>query len=354
MISLLRNSFRRCRLLFLLISLFAGLAVTQILPGEGMDSGLGGNNTIAGTVYTPAGRISTRITIRLTTMTRGDRVSSTDDRGNFVFRGVPSGSYTIIIDKEKDFEPYTQAVDVIQLRGTPPQTYTLNIRLTPKASAQPKPSVIDAALASLSGRGKMIFTKAQELEKAGDHTGAVEQLLLLTSEFPNFMLGFNELGSEYLRMGEFERADNALQSALKLDPTAFAPQLNRGIALVSLKRYETAEPVLRSAKKINEQSGPVRYFLGTALANLGKFDEAEKELVTAVGMGGKEMAEAHRILAIIYSSRGDKKRAATELETYLQINPSATDAEQLRKVIQQLKEQETQTPTSQQKSSRHS
>jgi Flp pilus assembly protein TadD len=102
--------------------------------------------------------------------------------------------------------------------------------------------------------------------------------------------------------------------------------MNRGIALVTMKRYADAEPVLRHARKINEQAAVVRYFLGQALANLGRFDEAEKELVAAVKLGGNEMKEAHRILAIIYSSRGDKKQAASELETYLKLSPNARDA----------------------------
>lgn len=307
--------------------------IGQIVPGEGIDSGLGGANIISGTVYTPAGRINTRVTIRLTTMTRGDRVGTTDENGNFIFRGLPSGSYTIVVDKEKDFEPFTQAVEIIQLRGSPPQTYSLSIRLKPKANTTPKPGILDASLAGLPERGRSLFQKAQELEVAGDHLGAIEQLLLLTSEFPSFILGFNELGVEYLRTNQLEKADAALQTAIKLGPEAFAPQLNRGMVLVSLKRYADAEPVLRSAKAINEQSGPVRYFLGQALANLGKFDEAEKELTTALSMGGKEMVEAHRILAIIYSSRGDKKRAAAHLEEYLKINPTAPDAAQLQKVL---------------------
>jgi Tfp pilus assembly protein PilF len=88
---------------------------------------------------------------------------------------------------------------------------------------------------------------------------------------------------------------------------------------------------------MNDQSGAAHYFLGQALANLGKFDEAEKELTKAISMGGKEMMEAHRILAIIYSSKGDKKRAATEIETYLNMNPSAADADQLRKALEKLR-----------------
>jgi Flp pilus assembly protein TadD len=309
----------------------------QIVPGEGMDSGLGGNNILAGTVYTPAGRLSARVTIRLSTMTRGDRVGATDDRGNFIFRGLPSGTYTIIIDKEKDFEPYAQNVEIIQLRGSPPQTYTISIRLTPKANTLPKPGVLDAALANLSERGKALFTKAQEFEKAGDHNGAIEQLVMLTTEFPNFMLGFNELGVEYMKTGQFDKSETALQTAQKLEPEAFAPMLNRGLLLVTMKRWAEAETVLLSAKKQNAQSGPLRYLLGQAQANLGKFDEAEKELSAAVSMGGKEMIEAHRILAIIYNSRGDRKRAVTELETYLNGNPTTPDAEQLKKVLEQWK-----------------
>ena len=331
----LRGSIKRILCAAGLIFIAYTFGFSQFVPGEATDSGLGGNNNIVGTVYTAGGRLTRRVTIRLTTMTRGDRVASTDDNGNFAFRGLTSGTYTIIIDKEKEFEPFQQAVDIIQLRGSPPSTITLSVRLELKASAIPKPGVLDAAVAGLPERGKSLFAKARELAKANDHAGAIEQLVLLTTEFPKFMFGFNELGTQYLQIGDLEKADAAFQAALKLDAEAFQPQFNHGMTLVMLKRYSDAEPVLRKAKSVNEQSGPVKYFLGTALANLGKFDEAEKELSAALTMGGNEMVEGHRILAIIYSSKGDKKRAAAELETYLKINPTTPDAEQLRKVLAQ-------------------
>ena len=313
-------------------------AIAQILPTETTDSGLGGSNVITGTVMsTNGGRLESRATIRLQTMTRGDRVTSTDDRGNFAFRGLVSGDYTIVIDREKDFEPFTQNVSVLQVRGFPGQTYNLNIRLIPKNTSQGKPVVVDASVANLAERGKDLYSKAQDLAKAGDHKGAIEQFELLTSEFPAFMSGFNDLGVEYLRVNDCVKADRAFQAASKIEPEAFAPLLNRGIALVTLKRFATAESVLDHARKINDQSPPLHYFLGQALANLGRFDEAEKELSSAVSTGGPEMKEAHRILAIIYNSRGDRKRAAVELETYLQLAPHTPDAEQLRKTVEQLK-----------------
>jgi len=309
----------------------------QILPSETIDTGLGGSNTILGTVITGGGRLERRVNIRLQTATRGDRVTTTDDSGNFAFRGLVSGDYILVIDKENDFEPFSQTVTIMQVRGFPPTTLNLSVRLTSKGNPQPKPGVLDASTAGLSEHGRDLYSKAQELSKTGDHKGAIEQLLLLTSESPNFMLGFNELGVEYLKTSNFVKADAAFQTATKLAPAAFAPQMNRGIALFSMKKFAEAETVLQGVKKMDEKHAGARYFLGQALANLGRFDEAEKELTAAISMGGREMAEAHRILAIIYISRGDKKRAVGELEIYLEINPTTPDAEQLRNTVKQLK-----------------
>jgi tetratricopeptide (TPR) repeat protein len=314
------------------------LCEAQILPPETMDTGLGGNNTITGTVLiSNGGRLERRVNIRLQTPTKGDRTTTTDEYGNFAFRGLVSGDYILAIDKEKDLEPFSQTVTIIQVRGFPGQTYNLSVRLTPRPNSQPKPAVLDAAFANLPEQGRALFVKSKDLETAGDDSGAITQLLLLTNEFPDFMLGFNELGVEYLRTNQLAKADAAFQAAIKLDAEAFQSKFNHGMTLVMMKRYSDAEPVLRSAKAINEQSGPVKYFLGTALANLGKFEEAEKELSVALSMGGNEMVEGHRILAIIYSSKGDKKRAAAEIDAYLKINPTAPDAEQLQKISNQMK-----------------
>jgi tetratricopeptide (TPR) repeat protein len=105
-----------------------------------------------------------------------------------------------------------------------------------------------------------------------------------------------------------------------------------------MKRYGEAIPILRKALKKNDQSAVGHYFLGQALANLGLFEQAEKELLASLELGKEQMKEAHRLLAIIYSSRGAKKQAAEELEAYLKLAPNASDAEQLKETIRKLKE----------------
>ena len=322
------------------------LFVVVRVPAQGIpqgaastDTGFGGVNTISGMVVSSTGqRIQRRVSVRLRTMTRGDRVSTTDENGNFVFRGVPSGDFVVVIDREQDFEPFSQNVSVIQPRGMPPQTYYLSVRLELKVRAEAKPGVLNAEFANVPKRALAHYDKAIEQAKKNDHSGAIEELKLAINEYPSFMLAFNELGVQYLKLNQLEKADEAFQGALKITPDAFAALINRGIANVMMKRYGEAVPILRKALKKNDQSAVGHYFLGQALANLGFFEQAEKELLTSLELGKEEMKEAHRLLAIIYTSRGAKKQAAGELEAYLKLAPNAPDAEKLKDVIRQLKE----------------
>lgn len=335
---------RRCQYFVFAVFLsmcFAGSVLAQIstIPDSMSQTGLGGVNSIVGTVFGPSGRpVENRMRIRLSTMARGDRISTTDGTGNFAFRGLPAGSYTVSIEKEKDFEPTSQSVDIMQFRGAPAQVYTLNIRLAFKARAEVKTAVLNAELVNVPQSARAYYDNAVEQAKKNDHPGAIEQLKLAIKEYPTFMLAFNELGVQYLKLNQLENADEAFRGALKIAPDAFAALINRGIANVMMKRYGEAVPILRKALKKNDQSAVGHYFLGQALANLGLFEQAEKELLASLALGKEEMKEAHRILAVIYTSRGAKKQAADELEAYLKLAPDAPDAEKLKEMIRQLKE----------------
>jgi tetratricopeptide (TPR) repeat protein len=111
--------------------------------------------------------------------------------------------------------------------------------------------------------------------------------------------------------------------------------------LFRMKKFEDAEPVLRSAIKVNGKSPVVHYYLGRLLTSLDRFDEAEKELKNALSLSNDQMPEVHRMLANLYLTKGDNKRARETLETYLELVPNAPDAELLRKLITQLRNSKT-------------
>jgi Flp pilus assembly protein TadD len=309
-----------------------------IPPGAAStETGFGGVNTISGMIVSSNGqRIEGRISVRLRTMTRGDSISTTDEHGNFVFRGVPSGDFMVVIDKEKDYEPFSQNVSVIQPRGMPPQNYYLSIRLIRKGATIAK-GVINADLARVPAPALALYNKAIELAKNGDRLGAIKQLQAAIAAYADFMLAYNEMGVQYLRLNELEKADEALRSALKIDPAAYMPMMNRAIVIFTMKRYGEAAPLLRKVVEVKEDQAVGHYFLGQTMAFLGRFDEAVKELTVALKLGGDEMKDAHKFLGAIYLQQGDRERAVTEFETYLKLAPKAQDAEQIRQIVRQNK-----------------
>lgn len=313
-------------------------ASAQMSPPGAGDTGLGGVNSISGSVIAGGQRLQRRISVRIQSMTKGDRVVMTDDYGNFSFRGLVSGDYTIVIDKEKDFKPFSQTVSVIQLRGFPAQNYTLSIRLELKESTDAKPGVLNVEFADVPKPALVHYDSALKLARKDDHSGAIEELKLAVKEYPTFTQAFNELGVQYLKLNQLQDADEAFQEALKINPDSVSSLINRGITIVLMKRYGEAVPILRKSLQKNKDSAVAHYFLGQALANLGLFDDAEKELLASLELGKEEMKEAHRILAIIYASRGAKKKAADQLDAYLKLAPGTPDAAKLKDKIRELRE----------------
>ena len=294
------------------------------------DAGLGGG-MISGMILTPSGRVSRRISVRLRSM-QGDRVTTTDDKGNFAFTGVGRGDYVVVIDKEQGFEPFAQNVSVVPGIVSP----YLNIRLNLKGS-DTRSGVLNAEFADVPAPALAFYDKALEQAKAGNNKAAIAQLQKAIVEYPNFMLAFNELGVQYLRLGQLDKADEALTKALKLAPDSATPLLTHGILMALMGKFNQAVTELQTALKQREQSANGHLYLGQALANLGRFAEAEVQLTRAIELGGEEVKDAHRFLGAIYLQRGEREKALAEFETYLKLAPKAKDAEQVRQMIRQHK-----------------
>jgi Flp pilus assembly protein TadD len=327
-------------LVTLLLCSAAGVSA-QIAGGmnDTTNARMGGNNFVVGTIFWPSGTpVNTKISIRLSTPEFGDVLTTTDDAGKFVFSGVGSGQYTLVIDSEPDFETVRETVDIVRNRATIPETYTMTIRLREKINLKPKtqlPAVVNVSDAAVPKQALKYYERASELSRAADHKGAIEQLRLAVEFYPKFANAWNELGVQYLRAADPVKAEAALRFALEIKPDAYEPLINLGIALFRQNRHAAAEPVLRDALKVSPSSGVSRYYLGRTLNKLSRNDEAEVELLACLKNEPLEFKEAYRLLAVIYLDRGDREHVVEQLEIYLKLAPMAADADELRKVIEQ-------------------
>lgn len=293
-----------------------------------------GNNTIVGQVLLPQGeRVSRRITVRLSSVRVGEFATMTDDNGVFTFRRLREGSYFITVEAGKDFLPAQETVDLYDNR---PKTTTVQIELHPRPSANPKPAVVNAALAGVPKAAVERYEKAATAVAAGDSKTAIEELQAALAIYPQFLLALNEISALYVNTGQLEKAEAALTAALSLEQNSPTLHLNYGYVLMLREHFVDADRELRRAIELKEGLASAHLYRGRVLIRLQKLDEAESELNRAVALGGNAGIVAYRYLGALYSERGENAKAITALEQYLKLAPTAKDAEQVKGIIKQL------------------
>jgi len=310
----------------------AGAQAQGVGSNRGLRSSSGGIHTIKGRVFFPDDPgTKPHIRVRLEgANTFGSPSTVTDDDGQFMFNGLEAGGYAVVIEGDKLYEPVREVISIDREASPGGRILDVPIYLKLKPSANP-------AFASVPAPALDLYTKGLESARKGDSKKAVEQLTASIAAHPNFAQAHNELGVQYLILGEVDKAAASLQSAVKLAPADFQPRLNLGIALLNQKKFAESEEQLLEAVKKNSASPVAHMYLGMALMNQKKLDQAKQELETAVATKSNDVGVAHKYLGGIYWGMRDYKRAADELETYLKLVPKAGDAERTRAAIKDLR-----------------
>lgn len=310
-------------------------------PANAIGNRLSARNTVEGVVYEPTGqRLNRRVKVRISSATGGGALHTwTDDNGAFAFRRLAGGSYQIVVDDTEGRARAQENVDIID-PGSRGRGQIVNVHMQlhhNERRRESKPGVVNAALADVPKAALDLYQQALDAASAGDSKKAVERLKGALKIHPRFMLAFNELGVQFMRLGELNDAEAALRSAVGLAPEDYNPRFNLGLLLLRKKQFEPAAAELRLALKGKPSSAAAHLHLGRALIGLGKFAEAEVAMRRAVELGGPEVNEAHRYLGAIYIELADAPRAINSLEKYLALEPKAKDADSIRKILEQLR-----------------
>lgn len=309
-------------------------------PANAIGNRLTARNTVEGVVYEPTGqRLNRRVKVKISGATGGTLFGWTDDNGAFAFRRLAGGSYQITVDAGEGVRA-VENVDVFDAGPRSGRGQTVNVHIQLRwAERRPeaKPGVVNAALADVPKAALELYRQALDAAAAGDGKKAVERLKGALKHHPRFMLAFNELGVQHMRLGELAEAEAALRSAVEIAPEDFNPRFNLGLLFLRKKQFEPSAAELRLALKSKPSAAAARMHLGRALIGLGKFAEAEVEMRRAAELGGAEVNEAHRYLGAIYIELADTARAISSLEKYLALEPKAKDADSIRKIVEQLR-----------------
>lgn len=338
----------RVRYALMLAILVSSVSLSARAQGVGSSRGLStgdGNHTIQGRVLFPAGQSNGKAlkVILETNNSVGGSSTVTDLDGTFRFNNLRPGSYAVVIDGGKEYETAREPVN-IETSGAGP-VLQVNVQLRAKVDAS------NPAFAGVPQDALDFYQKGSAAAQKGNTKGAAEFLGKAVTAYPKFSLALSELGIQYLKLGQMDKAAETFEALLKLKPDDAAGQLDLGIALYNQgiafvnqqkldeaqKKLDGAEAHLREAIKLNSPGPTAHYYLGLTLIKFRAFDEAQKELELVISNGGENLAQAHRYLGGLYQSAHKNKEAADELEKYLKLDPKAADAERIRGIIKDLR-----------------
>jgi tetratricopeptide (TPR) repeat protein len=95
---------------------------------------------------------------------------------------------------------------------------------------------------------------------------ALPYALVYTHDKPSDAEGYVVVGQAYRKMGEFQKAADALEIAVKLNPASYDAHYNLGFSLGRLGKTEEAVQQVEEAEKLRPNSAEATYELGMLLA----------------------------------------------------------------------------------------
>lgn len=319
-----------------------GSSVAQSLgANRGDAAGSGGGRSIQGRIIFAGGTPpATAVRISLETPDSGTRTTFADQDGAFTFNNLAAGPYEVTVNAGKEYEI---AREHLNIEGPAPvYQVPIYLKLHPETNA---------AFAGAPKAAIELYGKGTDAADKGDSKKAVELLEQAVKLHPTFLVALTELGLQYMKLGQMDKAADAYRAVLKLKDTDAGAHLNFGIALYNLsmasladkkadeanQRLGEAENHLRQAIKLNSRGPNAHYYLGLVMIRLRKYNEAQNEIESAISNGGDNIAQAHKYLGGLYMSARRNKEAADQLEKYLQLDPKAKDADQIRTTIKDLR-----------------
>jgi len=307
-----------------------------------------GNLEIHGQVrFAEGGAPAENVLVRLESFDGGGSISEafTDRLGKFRFSGLFAAQYAVkvhqsgYLDTQQMVDLQTSSSGFVMLQLSPDNSRSVtntttagSIDATVPVAAQKE---FDKGIATLAESGKpKTIEAAKHLEKA-------------LSIYPQFVAASLKLGTVYMDLEEWDKAEQALLNTIQLDPKAANAFFALGEVYLRKNKNQEAEQVLAKGLAIDDRS-----FLGHL--NLARVYwervRNNKDLVAAKPMLEKSydevkralqlnpnLAGAHLLKGNLLLRAGRATDALTEFDEYLRLEPKGELANETRALVDKIK-----------------
>jgi tetratricopeptide (TPR) repeat protein len=255
-----------------------------------------------------------------------------DPGGKFKFKELRPGTYTLVVAVPRQGEKQ-QTIDVgptlADSRGRIDVTIQIERRLPSEESR-----AVAATQLSVPDRARREYEKAQERLGQHDVPGAIQYLKNALDLAPQFSAAWNNLGTIAYQSSEYENAEKHFREALRHDPDSYAPLVNLGGALLSLKRPEEALPINLQAVKERPDDALAHSQLGQSYLRVDQIEPAERHLKQAKALDVRHFSFPQLVLAEIYARKEDYAAFVSELEEFLRYHPDSKLAPGVRQSLE--------------------
>jgi predicted Zn-dependent protease len=291
--------------------------------------------TITGAVHTVDNQPVADARVELHQMANGNVVASTYTSfdGGFEFRNLTAGTYEVIVTSG-----LSRVSEATQVHDDLAQ---VNLRLPSlsrdgKSDAGDKNSVSVAAM-KVPDKARDAYKKAQKAALKHDAAEANKQLERALEIYPKFAEALTLRGLMRLEAEQTKDAIADLENAVDADNNYALAFFVLGSAYNVESHFDDAIRVLDRGVSLAPNSWQAYFELAKAYVGKDDLAAASRQINKAADLAPKEYAPVHLIRANILLKQKNYPEAMSELEAYLEREPSGPNSASARQTLEQVK-----------------
>ena len=316
---------------FLIVFLFIPIAVTHAQLRSAAQPA-----EIRGQVrYSVGGAPAPDVVVRLDQLAGGFvNEVRTDQLGKFKITNLSPIQYQVII-RHPGYQEISREVNLVMQSSE-----YLQLQLVAEKSSSPANKLtIGVINVNVPPEARKEYEQGESLSQAGDSkkmTDAINHFERAVQLAPDFVEAKLKLGTAYMDLGQWDKAEKVLVAASKAHPQEPNLLFALGELFLQQKKTKEAEAALNGGLNLEPRSWMGHYTLGRLYWNGSELVKAARQVAIALQLN-PNFGEAHLLAGNIFLRARKSAEAQAEFEEYLRLDPHGKYARDTKAIVEEIK-----------------